>query len=73
MIAKLDLCGLQKGNILILARKRLIRGTVSGALEKLAFCNFDTGSISPEQLGTLGFSILLYPRKQHPDAIVSYT
>ena len=26
-----------------------------------------------KQLGTLGFSSLLYPRKQHPDAIVSYT
>ena len=26
-----------------------------------------------KQLGTLGFSILLYPRKQHPDTIVSYT
>ena len=26
-----------------------------------------------KQLGILGFSILLYPRKQHPDTIVSYT
>ena len=26
-----------------------------------------------KQLGTLGFSILLDPRKQHPDTIVSYT
>ena len=42
------LWGIQDGSILILAQKQVIWGMGSDPIEKWAFCNFDTGSISPE-------------------------